>query len=193
MSELDEGGGSILDTESRFDDEQILALAAMSFVVLIIIIFLILSFTNNLSTANAALKTAVNATTAQFNARFPAIVSQLEESVVTIQAICTETYNSVNDQVVLGVQKTLNVITSVGSQVLDTMTTALKNFLDILNQIGADTLVFFSNSFQPLVKVAQISGEVIIDSLTVLQAVLTPIITLISVLVDAINAIGQKF
>lgn len=190
---MSDGVTDVSVEEERFFDTQVQTMAAFALVVLVVIIVLLFVFTNSLNGIGPALQTAAATITNRIQAAFPGGFQQMQDSVNLIKNQATDALNQVNDAVSAGAQKSLNVVLSVGQQVIHTIQTGFQNLLNLLGEVGGDIIQFFSNTFQPVVQVANILGTVLIDALTVLSANLLPIITLVQQLILAIQTIGQKF
>lgn len=190
---MSDGGEVVSVEEERFFDSQVQTMGAFALIVLIVAIVLLYVFANGLNGIGPALQAAASTITNRIQAAFPGGFQQIENSVNLVKNLATDALNQVNQAVSLGAQQSLNVVVSVGQQVINGIQTGFQGLLNLLEEIGGDALQFFENTFQPVVEVAQILGVVLIDLLTVVQANLLPIETLIEQLILAIQTIGQKF
>jgi hypothetical protein len=190
---MSEGVTDVSVEEEKFFDTQVQTMGAFALIVLIVAIILLYVFTNSLNGIGPALQTAAATVTNRIQATFPGGFQKMQDSVNLIKNQATDVLNQVNEAVSVGAQKSLNVVLSVGQQVINSIQSGFQNLLNLLGETGGDIIQFFSNTFQPVVQVAQILGTILIDALTVLQANLLPIITLVQQLLLAIATIGQKF
>lgn len=179
--------------ERKYIDEQITYLSAFALVALIVVIILLFIFANTITGLGPALQSALVIITTRIQSIFPGGVQQLQNSVNLVKKTVENGLNNVVDAISNGVIQAVNVVLSVGNQVLMTIDTGLKALLSILGEIGADTFQFFETVFQPVVTIVQIIGTLIIDGLIIMTAQYDPILTLIDQILQAIITIGHKF
>ena len=179
--------------ERKTLDEQITYLGGFALVALIVCIVLLFIFANTITGLGPALQTALVTITTRIQSIFPGGVQQLQNAVNLIQNTVENGLNNVTSAIADGVIQSLNVVASVGKQVLDTIGNGVRSILSILGEMGADTFQFFENVLQPIVTVVQIIGTLIIDALIIMYSQFAPISTLIDQIVKAIQTIGHKF
>jgi len=157
-----------------------------------IVVFLFIAF-NSFGTLQKTLQTSVNNNIALIQAILPPAIKSANIIVNTTEGLINSTFGSITYAVDQGIQQVTNVGLSVGQTLLNAISIGFAGLLDLMEEIGTQTLQFFENALAPLVVNVQAQGESIIQQLQIFLNIFTPILTLISDIYKEIARIGTLF
>lgn len=174
-------------------ERQIMVLAGFALVALIICVILMFVFSTTISAFGPAFTAEITTIANSIEGQAIGAVNLFEQGARSATYIATDSFNKCTSAISDGVTSVVNVVLSIGNSALNTLVAGIQSTLDLLSEMSADTFIFFENIFQPLVTVITIIGQVIIDGISILTSMLSPILTIISDFIASIEAIGQSF